>query len=170
MNTVYQARQRRHSFIAGYVGWGSNAPMIALIVVFLYLLFPAPMLAQDDPAAAPYKIYGTPVFLSPTDTVSFHAYEDVNGNGQYDDDGSEEPNWWATAILVELFVGRGLSYSVVAHPDGTTDAIDLLPGTFVVQAGYSGIMSGCAFGSTTWAASGGSEYTIFIAMQPCPAA
>ena len=169
MNTVYQARQRRYLFIAGYVGWGSNTPLIILIVVFLYLLFPKPMLAQDDPNTAPYKIYGTPVLSVASDTVTFHAYEDVNGNGQYDQDGTEEPSWWATAILVELFSGRALSYSANAHPNGMTDAISLLPGAFRVQASYDGILSGCAFGSTSWVAAGGAEYTIFIAMQPCPA-
>lgn len=145
------------------VGWATTA--LATLAV---LLVPGQVLAQDDPNAAAYKLFATPVQSVQSDIVSFHGYEDVNGNGTYDAGGSEDPSWWAPGIDYQVYSGRALVYSAQAHPDGTTEAIALLPGAFTVQMGYDGIVSGCATGVAGWVATGGAEYTIFINMHACP--
>jgi len=144
------------------VGWASKRIKSTAMAASALLLMAMPASAED------VRLYATPVLNLQSDIVSFHAYEDHNANGVYDGEG-EDPNWWATSIDVAVFEGRAPVYSVVAHSNGTTEAISLLPRTLEVQAGYSGIMSGCAFGTTKWVAAGGAEYTIFINMRPCPA-
>lgn len=162
--TEDHVREKHYPDAPRAVGWAS-----CVLAVLAILAIPIVALAQDQPAADGYQLYATPVLNVQADTVSFRMYEDINGNGIYDADAGEEPSWWATAITVEVFEGRAPTYNTVAHPDGTTDAIALLPGTFIVQAGYTGIMSGCAFGSTTFVVAGGSTYTVFINLLPCPA-